>query len=300
MFAPDREQLVVGFVAMIPVAALTVGLKLQHLLSIGAVVALLLAGGRLANFAERYWPVPLTGLVYDFSRILAVQGPRVHVADLYHAELRWFGVGGPASWQTLNEWLGARATPWLDVVCGAAYLIYLYVPIGLGVALYFVDRRRMAWVVWGFFVVTLLGIVGYVVYPAAPPWYAAKYGLGPALQGVLPDPAGAARFDQLLGTGYFSGFYSQSAHVFGAVPSLHVGYVAVAYFGVVGLGRAWELPVALLTLLVAFSALYLQHHYVIDLLAGLVCALAAHGLVRAIDAWLDPRKKVCSTEGSGP
>ena len=81
---------------------------------------------------------------------------------------------------------------------------------------------------WAMLGLNLAGYVGYLVYPAAPPWYVDRYGLGPALLTAPPEAAGAARFDALLGVSWFAEYYGRSANVFGAIPSLHVGQTFLA------------------------------------------------------------------------
>ncbi len=258
----------------------TVDLRTEHYAVAAAVGALVLVGGRAYEFLLLYWPVPATGLVYDLSRKIALTNPNVHVADLYHAELSWFGVGSGADRQILADYFLSHTTAALDLICGLSYLIYLYVPMVLAAVLFFVSRRHMTLVAWGFFVTNLIGIVVYLLYPAAPPWYVAKYGLGPVQLDALPDAAGTLRFDALLDVDYFREFYARSSHVFGAMPSLHVGYTAASALALIGLGWRWVLPTTALTVLVGFAALYLQHHYLIDVLAGGACAAAAYAIVR--------------------
>jgi hypothetical protein len=131
--------------------------------------------------------------------------------------------------------------------------------------------------------VNVAGFATYYIYPAAPPWYTAAYGLGPAQLGVSASPAAGIRWDQLTGLHYFAGFYGRSADVFGAIPSLHVAYpllvalyasrlrrvlLDVIHFGFFGL--------------VCFAAVYLQHHYVVDVLTGVLYALLGYGVERSI------------------
>ncbi len=268
--------------AILLMLQLTVGLRGEHYLAVAVAATLILIGGRAYRFLLLFSPLPLSGIVYDLSRKLALANPNVHVADLYHAELRWFGIGSGDGRLTLPEYFTTHTTAAFDLLCGLAYLVYLYVPMLMALLLFFVSRRHMVYLGWSFFLVNLLGIAIYLLYPAAPPWYVAEYGLGPVKLDAPPSPAGALRFDELLGIDYFQQFYSRSSHVFGAMPSLHVGYTAVAFFGVIGLGRRWELLAGGFALLVAFAAVYLQHHYVLDVLVGAICALLAYAIVRFV------------------
>ena len=85
--------------------------------------------------------------------------------------------------------------------------------------------RRM---MWSFFWLNMVGYSTYYWYAASPPWYVALYGLDPARTDVPANAGGCARFDQLLGTHFFSAMYGRAADVHGAIPSLHVAYPFLA------------------------------------------------------------------------
>ena len=85
----------------------------------------------------------------------------------------------------------------LDFVCGVSYMLYLIAVFAVGTLFWFKDRALMSRLAFAFLVVNLLGILTWMSFPAAPPWYVEQYGLGPAVMDALPSAAGAARFDQL-------------------------------------------------------------------------------------------------------
>jgi membrane-associated phospholipid phosphatase len=138
-----------------------------------------------------------------------------------------------------------------------------------------VKSPRFERLAWAFLAVNVLGVVTYMLYPAAPPWYVLKYGPGPADLTALPSAAGAARFDALLGTTYFANFYARNPNVFGAMPSLHAAYPVLVLWHVWHRGWAWRIGAAAFAALVCFSAIYLTHHYILDVAAGTLAALAA-------------------------
>jgi membrane-associated phospholipid phosphatase len=108
----------------------------------------------------------------------------------------------------------------------------------------------------------------------------AQYGLGPANLSAVPSAAGAARFDALLGWHYFQGFYTRSHNVFGAMPSLHAAYPTVVLLSVWTVPRWWARAAAgAFAVLVAFAAVYLDHHYVLDVVAGVTIALVTYAVV---------------------
>lgn len=125
---------------------------------------------------------------------------------------------------------------------------------------------------WAFFWLNLIGYSTYYWYAAAPPWYVELYGLGPAKMDVAAHSAGCARFDQILGTHFFSEMYGRAADVFGAIPSLHVAYPLLAVYFAFQYGSLRLFCVGFY-LLMCFSAVYLNHHYMLDIIWGSTYAL---------------------------
>jgi membrane-associated phospholipid phosphatase len=81
----------------------------------------------------------------------------------------------------------------------------------------------------------------------------------------------------------FENAYSHSLAVFGALPSLHAAYPALAVLLVYQTpSLRWaRLPALSYAVLMCFAAVYLQHHYVIDILLALVYAMIAAVVVLA-------------------
>jgi membrane-associated phospholipid phosphatase len=256
-------------------------LRWEHVAADVALVGVAWAGPRTRRFLAGGFPLWLTGMLLDSQSLwLFLRGP-VHTGDLWALERRWFPAPGGTHWP---EWWATRSHPVLDLFCGFSYAAYLYEVFV--VALFFFVKKdpRFERLCWAFLAVNALGVVVYLVYPAAPPWYILQHGPGPANLAALPSPAGTARFDALLGINYFASFYSRNPNVFGAMPSLHAAYPFMVTLYVWSRGWTWRVSAALFAALVAFSAVYLTHHYILDVLAGLVAALAAYLAVEAVFA----------------
>ena len=205
--------------------------------------------------------------------------PEPHVADLYNFEKKWFGIHTADGVVIPAEWFRTHTSPWLDIPTGFGYMAYMFESFLVAIWMFFQDEERTAKLAWAFLIVNLIGFTSWIVFPAAPPWYVAQYGLGPAHMDAIPSAAGAARFDQFFGISYFSGFYQRSHNVYGAMPSLHVAYPLVVYLSVWGMKQRWmKLFCFAFFLLITFAAVYLDHHYVIDAIAGIAVAFAAWGL----------------------
>jgi membrane-associated phospholipid phosphatase len=106
--------------------------------------------------------------------------------------------------------------------------------------------------------------------------------------------AGHARLDALLGLPLSAKFYAGSSEVFGAMPSLHVSYATLAALTSWPLGGYPRVLTALFACDIAFSAVYLRHHYLLDVLAGAALGGLVHralfGVPRGrMSRWLEAR-----------
>jgi len=257
------------------------GFRTDHL-TLGIVLLLLsYMGGNGRVFLRFALPFFLTAIIYDSQRFYSdlIRGP-VHVSEPYRFDKTFFGIQTPQGILTPNEWWQLHTHPALDFISGLAYLTFFSIFILTSIYFYFYlgkkgtpkisapdVARSASRMPWAFLWVNLLGYSTYYWYAAAPPWYVALHGLGPAKMDTPANVAGCARFDQLLGTHFFTGMYGRSADVFGAIPSLHIAYplLALLYSFQIGTARTFS---ATFFILMCFSAVYLNHHYVLDILWG--------------------------------
>lgn len=277
------------------------GLRSDHV-NIGVVFVFFnYAGPRARPLYQFILPLLLTGVVYDSQRYWGhyVRGP-VHIREPYDFDLMLFGIETPQGRLTPNEWWQINTHPVLDLITGFFYLTFiaLYL-LFAGYVRFWVSRvgtakksatqvlREAPRIMWAFFWVNCLGYSTYYWYAAAPPWYVAQYGFGPANHDALPSAAGCLRFDALLGTDVFANMYSRSADVFGAIPSLHVAYPFLAFLCALRLGTG-RVFAAIFFLMVSFSAVYLNHHYILDILWG----AAYSAIIFWIVNWYEDRKNL--------
>jgi inositol phosphorylceramide synthase catalytic subunit len=252
-----------------------------------AIEAVALTRPRLATvrtFLLYASPFVFSILGYETLRKLLPARRDVHVGDLYELEARLFSVPTPRGPVALSELIARHPNALLDFVCGAAYLAFVAEVLLVAGLLFLRDRHKMLELSLSFLAVNALGWLVWWAYPAAPPWYVDAYGTGPVVLEAASSPAGLARFDALLGTPIAHALYSKSANVFGAMPSLHVAYVTLAACAAYAYGgrlRAFTLGFAAC---IAFSAVYLRHHYLLDVLAGALLAFATWKLVATVMA----------------
>lgn len=182
-----------------------------------------------------------------------------HCSDAF---LMWYGLG-------LVLWLqGVRlaAPDWLNAaVVQLSNLLYLEIPLGLALLLFWcVDRRLggLAAFSFSFGIASFLGIKAVFAVPR--PWV-----LDPAIH---PDPGAVSSA---------TGFSCPSGHVTGAATV----YGLLAYLEWHRRGVA--LLALLLIALTAFTRLYLGVHSLVDVLAGCILGLLAAAAAVLLFRWMD-------------
>jgi hypothetical protein len=233
------------------------------------------------------FPLALVGLLYDsmqFVQYLGITPDRVHDCDLHALDARLFGPavfglgdGANVAWP---DWFQAHGATALDVYCAIPYGTFIFVSVGYAAYLYFADFTAMRRFAWTFFAFNAAGFLTYHIYPAAPPWYFHTHGCAVDLAAHASEGGRLAHVDSLLGITFFNGLYGRSHDVFGAVPSLHVAYPLLLTF------EAWRRPsramrafATMFFLSMCFSAVYLDHHWVIDVLLGITYCSVAYAIV---------------------
>jgi membrane-associated phospholipid phosphatase len=254
-------------------------------------ITLMIATPLLAYFSERtkriylgVVPLLLTGLLYDAMRFVqgvGVTASSVHVCDLRQHEAALFGldVGGVRG--TVQDYLQLHSSLALDVYFAIPYGVYLLVAVGYGLYLGITDLGALRVFAWTFFALNLAGFLTYHLYPAAPPWYFHAHGCGVDLSVAASEGPNLARIDRWLGFDYFHGLYGRSHDVFGAIPSLHVTYpVLMLLVGWPKHGLAMRLAMLVYAASMIVGAVYLDHHWILDVIIGLAYVFAIHALVR--------------------
>jgi membrane-associated phospholipid phosphatase len=126
-------------------------------------------------------------------------------------------------------------------------------------------------------VLAAMGLVTYVLFPAAPPWLAADHGyidhtyrITHAAVNNLPVPKAGALFQK--GTDW--------GNDVAAVPSLHAAYtMLICLFLWPRISRRWRPLLAAYPIGMGLSLIYLGEHYLIDILLGWAYAVGAVYLV---------------------
>lgn len=274
-------------------------LKPVHFLFTGLVIFLYFSHPKTRLFLLLALPFVIKDVLFDYLRYVPFEWLKpIHVLEPYRWEQAWFGFSLKGTAFLPHEFLFHFSHPFFVFVSGLVY--YLNEPMAILFILlaWALQSRSLAGrYAAAFLVMNLLADFTYVLYPAAPPWYVAKYGFLQPLAPVMGDPAGLVRFDALLGVSLAKGFYGMSPVVFGAIPSMHAGFSGLIFLYSFQLGKKWAVFFGIYFLCMCFAALYLQHHYGIDLVVGTVYALIAYlfvekwaaGAVRRTYGFLEER-----------
>ncbi|ERI85220.1 PAP2 family protein [Bacteroides pyogenes F0041] len=272
----ETGVVLIGTALFILLTALFIGLRAEHIFMAGLYLLLFFSGLPTRKLAVALLPFAVFGISYDWMRIWPnYEVNPVDVAGLYHLEKSLFGITYQGDLLIPCEYFAIRHWTFTDALAGIFYLCWVPVPIAFGVWLYLTKAcRTYLRFSMVFLFVNLIGFVGYYLYPAAPPWYAIEYGFEPMLN-TPGNVAGLGRFDSLVGMNIFGSIYGRNANVFAAVPSLHAAYMVVALAYAV-IHRCRWYAVALFAVVMAgiwATAVYSCHHYIIDVVLGVACAL---------------------------
>jgi membrane-associated phospholipid phosphatase len=203
------------------------------------------------------------------------------LADLDH---RMFVGNDPAT--LLHSILGVGVSTHLLSTAYAAFIVFL--PLSLAVALVFAQAVRA-----GLFYATalsanwVLGAISYFLLPSLGPIY-----VEPAAFAELPHSEVTRLQDLLLDqrVEFLSHPTTATPQSIAAFASLHISMSLTAALAahLLGLGRRLRIGLWIWFALTTLATVYLGWHYVLDDLGGLVIAVAALALARALTG-IDPR-----------
>jgi len=256
-----------------------------HLLYLGSILILYFLHRWTRTLAVICIPMIIYATIFDFFTLIPFSALLpIHVEDIYYLDLSLFGVSVGGASLLLNEYVyQLMAHPFWDVV--SAIIYFLHIPAVIGLILYFWYKYSIGLAqryTLGFLIVNILAFSTYYIYPAAAPWYVAKFSFLAPMDPIPGDPAGLVGLEKILGITLFSDNYAISPVVFGAMPSMHVGYAALGWLFSFHGGRWVRSIMTVYLMAMIFSALYLQHHYFIDLVVGFLYAVITWLLVDII------------------
>ena len=250
------------------------------------IYACLLLALVLAHYQTRLYfivaaPIFIHNILYDSFRYIPFHWLLpIHIAEPYHLDQRLFGVRVGDKVLLFHQFLQQYYNQFLYVFAGLFYHIHeamVFVFIFLLWKIRSLDlafRFSMA-----FLVMNLLSIATYFFYPASAPWYVDQHGFIQPLAPIFGSAAGLANFDRILSIHFSEGLYQLNPVVFGAIPSMHAGFAALIWLYANQVGPILRWFFAFYFFGMCFSALYLGHHYMVDLVIGVLYALVAYLII---------------------
>jgi membrane-associated phospholipid phosphatase len=243
---------------------------------VGGLLVLSLGSGRTAEVLGDWVPLALLLVIYDYSRGAAdTLGMPVQFEALAAVERALFF--GHVPTVVLQDWLGPFgrdvSARWWEVPVSLVYVSHFVVPFVVPAVLWWRDHGRFrAWIA-RFLTITAVGLVTYVLVPAAPPWLASRHDVIGSVERTTVR--GWAYLDLDI-AGRLVDRGQGTVNLVAAFPSLHAAYSAlvVVFFwpraGRLGRALLMAYPVAMGLALVVSG-----EHYVIDILLGWALAGAA-------------------------
>lgn len=221
----------------------------------------------VASFVHGWYPVALIGIAYkELTYLIPLIHPRDFDSALAAIDHRIFGMH-PTVWLERFSW------PPLTEVLQLTYSTYYFLPIVLGVVLWKADSlAKFHFLV---FVVVLGFYVSYLGYIAVP-------AIGPRF---LPSIA-EAQTTSLTGLLFFQPVRRMLDSAEGITrdcfPSGHTELTLLVLYYAWRFHRRtfwWLLPFGVG---IVFSTVYLRYHYVVDVVAGVLAALAIIGITKPL------------------
>lgn len=270
-------------VAYLLLSYFLIGFKLDQLILVGLFNFMYYLSVITRKFILGFIVFIVFWIIFDYMKAFPnYEYNTVRIRELYELEKSIFGFTFNGVVITPNEYWLLRHTNSLDIMAGIFYLSWIPVPLGFAGVLFFYRKRAFFYFSLTFLLVNLLGFCIYYIYPAAPPWYVQQYGFD-FIANTKGNTAGLSRFDAYFGVEIFKGLYEKSSNVFAAMPSLHSSYpLIVLYYGIRNKLGWINFILAIVTLGIWFAAVYSSHHYILDVLAGIACALTGIWLFQKI------------------
>ena len=313
-----RRTLVLLWAATLIFWVARVGLTFDRNTLLVYVVTGLVAGSigtrGVLNVLRDWLPFIVMLVVYDLTRGAAeVLGRPTE----WHVQIdfdKWlFGGTEPTVW--LQAHLKQPFPPWWEIGVSLIYVSYFFAPYAVAGVLWLRDRQAWRKFAFQFVLISFLGLIGFIVFPAAPPWAAAQCSAaqvashpsdppcieatvgtvtnGGMLGKVNPSYHGAAPYvERVASRGWNKLGIPQAkalvdegqagSNQVAAVPSLHaaISSLLVVFFWP-RVRKRYRPLLAAYGVAMAFSLVYGAEHYVFDILLGwLLTGLVTFGFSR--------------------
>ncbi len=226
---------------------------------------------------------PFIGVLFIYDRLRGyADGLLFHAREVpqIKVEAAIFGRPVPTVWLQAHLWHGPGNLHWWDYATWFIYLTHFFATLIVAAILWRWAHDRFVRFATMVCVLSLAGFATYVLYPAVPPWLAARHGsIGPANRtiAIVWHHVPIAHFGSLFEKG------QTYANNVAAMPSLHAAFALLIVLYVWRLVPRWSRPLlALYPPAMAFSLVYSGEHYVVDCVAGWAYAVATFVAVNLV------------------
>jgi membrane-associated phospholipid phosphatase len=216
--------------------------------------------------------LPFTAVLiaYDYTRGVAdALGMPLHVADVAAVDRFAFGQV-PTVWMQ-NHFFDPGSPHWYDAVATLAYASHFLATPIMAAILWI--RDRAVWMRFARRVIALAvaGLATYILFPAAPPWYAAQVGV---IEPVVRASGRGWYWLHINHAGNLLDEGQRASNDVAAMPSLHAAYATIIALFVIHATRSrWRWLMVAYPAIMGLALVYTAEHYVIDIVLGVVFAV---------------------------
>jgi membrane-associated phospholipid phosphatase len=256
--------------------ALTFGVMLWQGISIEpewvllVLLVIAVALGRGRTFITDWTPFLLLFLAYEAMRGYASK-TNFAPHDLSGME-RWLFAGTIPTLTLQHAFYHAGVVGLQDIIAMIFYFMHFVLPIVVGFVFWVTNREYYWRFIAALLLMCFLAFVTYLFWPSAPPWY--------QLHDALGNPAVVKINDQTVQslwgfTAVTPLYHSFNPNKFAAFPSLHAAFPMLATVYAWQRYRLLAVGLALWSVAVMVSIVYLGEHYVVDALVSILYVAAA-------------------------
>jgi membrane-associated phospholipid phosphatase len=216
----------------------------------------------------RDWlPVLLVLILYDLTRGKADDwlGITAHVDPQLTID-RWIGLGEVPTLRLQHALYHQGEVQWWEVPVTLTYISHFFVPFVVAGVFWLRDRDRYWRYIRRFVTLSFAAAVTFVLFPAVPPWLAARHGELDVVVRTTPRGWSKLHLDiahDVLELG------QRTSNVVAAIPSLHAGYTALVLWALwPSFGRIGRTVLVAYPLAMAFTLVLTGEHYLVDVLIG--------------------------------
>jgi hypothetical protein len=261
-------------------------------IALGALLA-----GRGVMFLRDWLPFIGVLLAWEAMRGLANEfGAAVHSDSVIAIErLIAFGIVPTEELQRL--FYDPNRVGWLDVSMAVVYGAHFAFPLVVAFLFWLRDRPLYYRFIGSLMLMAIAGFVIYLLVPVAPPRFAYQFGEALAVHDIM-----ANTWEKLDAVAWVSWVYANmSGNPYAAFPSLHAAFPVLAWLFVRGRYPVAAWIVVVYAAIVWFAIVFLGHHYVVDIIGGVLLAAGTYfvvirlGLLDRLFGRLAPTRKAEAT-----